>query len=61
MLTPRLRATSHASMRRYLLEDLRIYSDSLRELDLEVVRTYVACGFKTAQLRALLRCLEQAR
>lgn len=61
MLTPRLRATSRAAMHRYLFEDLRIDPDALRGLDLDVVRAYAACGTKTAQLRALLQCVEQAR
>ena len=34
---------------------------TLRGLDLDVVRAYAACGTKTAQLRALLQCVEQAR
>ena len=48
-------------MHRYLFEDLRIDPDALRGLDLDVVRAYAACGTKTAQLRALLQCVEQAR
>lgn len=61
MLTPRLRATSRASMQRFLLDDLRIDCDALHDLDLNVVRTYAECGVKTAQLRALLQCLEALR
>lgn len=61
LLTPRLRATSRAGMQRFLLEDLRIDGNDLRGLDLEVIRAYAACGVKTAQLRALLHCLEAAR
>lgn len=59
MLTPRLHATSQAAMRRYLLDDLRIDAQALRSLDLEVLRAYAACGTKTAQLRALLHCVER--
>lgn len=58
MLTPRLRVTSRIGMRRYLLEDLRIDANDLSGLDLQVVRAYASCGIKTAQLRALLHCLE---
>jgi hypothetical protein len=61
MLTRHLRAASRAAMQRFLLEDLRINSSALRDLDLEVVRTYAACGVKSAQLGALLRCLEAAQ
>lgn len=58
MLTPRLRATSRVAMQQFLFEDLRIDAEALRQLDLDVVRTYAACGTKTAQLRALLHCVE---
>jgi hypothetical protein len=58
MLTPRLRATSRAAMRRFLFEDLRVDPDALRQIDRDVVRTYAGCGSKTAQLRALLHCVE---
>jgi hypothetical protein len=61
LLTPRLRATSRAGMQRFLLEDMRIDGSDLRGLDLEVIRAYAACGVKTAQLRALLHCVEAAR
>lgn len=61
MLTPRLRATSRASMQRFLMDDLRVDRASLHDLDLDVVRTYAQCGVKTAQLRALLHCLEAAQ
>lgn len=61
MLTPRLRATRRASMQRFLLEDLRLDADALRQLDLDVIRAYAACGVKTAQLRALLHCVEAAQ
>lgn len=61
MLTPRLRASSRAAMQRFLLDDLRIDGDALRDLDLNVVRAYAQCGTKTAQLQALLHCLEAAR
>mgnify|MGYP005848714245 CR=1 FL=1 len=61
VLTPRLRATSRASMQRFLLEDLRIDGNDLRDLDLDIVRAYAQGGVKTAQLQALLRCLEAAR
>ena len=58
MLTPRLRAVSRVAMQQFLFEDLRIDADALRGLDLEVVRAYATCGTKTAQLRALLHCVE---
>lgn len=61
MLTRRLRATSRSAMQRFLLEDLRVDADALPDLDLGIVRAYAACGIKTAQLRALLQCLESAR
>ena len=58
MLTPRLRATSRAAMQRFLLDDLRIDADALQGLDRAVLRAYATCGAKTAQLRALLHCVE---
>lgn len=61
MLTPRLRATSRTAMQRFLFEDLRLDTDALGRLDLAVVRAYAACGVKTAQLRALLHCVEAAQ
>ena len=61
MLTPHLRANSRIAMRRFLFEDLRVGVDDLRDLDLDVVRIYSACGVKTAQMRALLQILEAAR
>lgn len=61
MLTPRLRATSRTAMQRFLFEDLRLDADALGRLDLDVIRTYAACGIKTAQLRALQHCVEAAQ
>lgn len=61
LLTPRLRATSRVAIQRLLFDDLRIDADALRELDLDVVRAYADSGTKSAQLRALLRCVESAR
>lgn len=61
LLTPRLRATSRVAIQRLLFDDLRIDADALRELDLDVVRAYADSGTKSAQLRALLRCVEAAR
>ncbi|WP_374248673.1 hypothetical protein [Thermomonas sp.] len=58
LLTPRLRATTRTAMRRFLFEDLRIDPGALRGLDLDTVRAYAAGGSKTAQLHALLECLE---
>mgnify|MGYP001212980570 CR=1 FL=1 len=58
LLTPRLRATTHAAMQRFLFEDLRIDAGALRGLDLDTVRAYAAGGSKTAQLHALLNCVE---
>jgi hypothetical protein len=58
LLTPRLRATTRTAMQRFLFQDLRIDADALRGLDLATVRAYAASGSKTAQLRALLQCLE---
>lgn len=58
LLTPKLRATSGTAMRRFLFDDLRIDPGALLGLDLDVVRSYAASGSKTAQLRALLQCLE---
>lgn len=60
LLTPRLRATTRTAMQRFLFEDLRINAGALRGLDLDTVRAYAAGGSKTAQLRALLDCLETA-
>ena len=61
LLTPGLRATSRAAMQRFLFEDLRLDAAALDNLDLDVIRTYAACGRKTAQLRVLLQCVEAAR
>lgn len=46
------------SMQRFLLEDLRIDASELPGMNVDVIRAYVACGVKTAQLRALLHCVE---
>jgi len=59
LLTPRLRATTRTAMQRFLFDDLRIDAAALRTLDLDTVRAYAASGSKTAQLRALQRCLEE--
>ena len=59
MLTPRLRATSRLAMQRFLLDDLRVDAEALRGLDLAVLRAYATCGAKTAQLQALLHCVER--
>lgn len=61
LLTPRLRVTSPAAMQRYLLEDLRIDGNTLHDLQLDVIRAYAACGVKSAQLQALLHCVERWR
>lgn len=61
MLTPHLRATSRPAMHRFVMDDLRVDVNALRDLDLEVVRAYAKSGAKKAQLRALLHCLEAAR
>lgn len=61
MLTLRLRATSRAAMQRFLFEDLQLDADALGRLGLGVVRAYATCGVKTAQLRALLHCVEAAQ
>lgn len=61
MLTPKLRTTSRAAMQRFLFDDLRLEDDALGQLDLDVVRSYAARGSKTAQLRALLLCVEAAK
>jgi hypothetical protein len=61
MLTPRLRVTSRVGMQRFLLDDLRFDGNALQDLDVDVVRVYANCGVKTAQLRALLGCLEAVR
>lgn len=61
LLTPRLRVTTRTAMQRFLFDDLRIDAGALRGLDLDVVRAYAANGNKTAQLRALLHCLEAAQ
>ncbi len=45
-------------MQRFLFEDLRIDAGALRGLDLDTVRAYAAGGSKTAQLHALLNCVE---
>lgn len=58
LLTPRLRATSRSAMQRFLFDDLRIDPGALHGLDLDIVTAYADGGTKTAQLRALLHCLE---
>lgn len=48
-------------MQRFLFEDLQLDADALGRLGLGVVRAYATCGVKTAQLRALLHCVEAAQ
>jgi hypothetical protein len=61
MLTPHLRATRRAAMQRFLFDDLRVDPEALVGLDLDTVRAYANSGHKTAQLHALLHCLEAQR
>ena len=48
-----------ATMRAFLFEDLRIEPAGLSDLDLGVVRQYVALGGKPRQMQALLGVLEE--
>jgi len=59
LLTPHLQAMGRATMRAFLFEDLRIEPAGLSDLDLGVVRQYVALGGKPRQMQALLGVLEE--
>lgn len=59
LLTRQLRTTGRTTMRRFLLEDLRLDEDALAKLDIVVVRQYADAGHKADQMRALLHVLEE--
>ena len=58
LLTRNLSAMSVASMRAYLLDDLRMAPDALAALDVRIIQQCIEAGHKPRQLTALLRALE---
>lgn len=61
LLTRGFRASGHHAIRAWLLDDLRVDESALPELDVTVVRHYLAAGHKPRQLQALLQLLESLR
>lgn len=61
LLTRQLRATSRATMTRFLFDDLRMDDDALADMDLSIVKQYASAGHKARQMEALLRVLEGLR
>ncbi|HZH68872.1 MAG TPA: hypothetical protein VFD80_00275 [Flavobacteriaceae bacterium] len=56
--TPNLRLQSVKAMLNYLMEDLRIDFDVLKNLDKDIVRQCIEVGKKKGELTILLECLE---
>lgn len=58
LLTRHLKALGKASMQAFLLEDLRMNEDLLRDFDSSVLEGYVSSGYKPRQFKALRQVLE---
>lgn len=58
LLTRRLQAASVKSMRALLFDDLRLEPETVRALNLDVIRDCVATGHKPRPLQALQKCVE---
>jgi hypothetical protein len=58
LLTRNLNAVSVASMRAYLLEDMRMAPDALGGLDTSIIKHCLEAGRKPRQLTALLKVVE---
>jgi len=58
LLTRNLNAVNVASMRAYLLEDMRMEPDALAALDARIIQQCLDAGYKPRQLTALLTALE---
>lgn len=61
LLTRNLNAVSVASMRAYLLEDLRMEPQALAALDTSIIQQCLEAGHKPRQLAALLKAVETMR
>ena len=61
LLTRNLNAVSVASMRAYLLEDLRMEPEALGALDTSIIKQCLEAGHKPRQLAALLKAVETMR
>lgn len=61
LLTRNLNAVSVASMRAYLLEDLRMEPQALGALDTSIIQQCLEAGHKPRQLAALLQAVETMR
>lgn len=61
LLTRNLSAVSVASMRAYLLEDLRMEPEALGALDTDIIKQCLEAGHKPRQLAALLQAVETMR
>lgn len=59
LLTRNLNAVSVASMRAYLLEDMRMEPETLAALDARTIQQCLDAGHKSRQLAALLTALEK--
>ncbi|MCK9466333.1 type IV toxin-antitoxin system AbiEi family antitoxin domain-containing protein [Thiopseudomonas acetoxidans] len=58
LLTRHLRAFGKASMQDFLLEDLRMDEEILRDFDESVLEGYASSGYKPRQFKALRQVLE---
>ena len=61
LLTRNLNAVSVASMRAYLLEDMRMEPEALGALDTSIIKQCLEAGHKPRQLAALLKAVETMR
>lgn len=61
LLTRNLNAVNVASMRAYLLEDLRMEPQALGALDTSIIKQCLEVGHKPRQLAALLKTVETMR
>jgi hypothetical protein len=61
LLTRNLNAVSVATMRAYLLEDMRMDPEALAALDARIIKQCLEAGHKPRQLTALLMTLETMR
>lgn len=61
VLTRKLQATSVAGMQQFLLEDLRIDADALRNVDIGTIGQCAQAGYKVRHLQALQKAVEALR
>ena len=61
LLTRNLNADRVASMRAYLLENMRMEPDTMGALDTSIIKLCLEAGHKPRQLAALLKAVETMR